>query len=65
MFALANRPPGKLLYLLFCIALPQCAMAEIGNSDIGMVIMHGRGGSPKKFVADLASSLEAGYPGKK
>ncbi len=40
-------------------ALPRAAMAE---SQIGIVIMHGKGGSPDKFVSGLASALaDKGY----
>lgn len=36
--------------------------AQLSASGIGIVIMHGKGGSPSRYVSDLASSLEAkGY----
>ncbi|HEY9191264.1 MAG TPA: hypothetical protein VIO81_00185 [Methyloversatilis sp.] len=35
------------------------ATAQSGPSVVGVVIMHGKGGSPAKHVADLASALEA------
>lgn len=38
------------------------AAAQSGPPATGIVIMHGKGGSPAKHVADLASSLESkGY----
>lgn len=44
------------------MAFPLAGMAETTASAIGIVIMHGKGGSPTKHVSDLASSLEAkGY----
>lgn len=54
---------------LFALILPivgllasQTAIAETDGAKIGIVVMHGKGGSPTKFVADLARSLEAeGY----
>ena len=50
----------------FIVALlPLQALSEpqqIGPQQIGIVIMHGKGGSPAKHVSDLASALEAkGY----
>jgi alpha-beta hydrolase superfamily lysophospholipase len=48
----------KMILVPLCLTLPLSAMAEISSSNIGIVIMHGKGGSPKKFVAELASSLE-------
>ncbi len=35
------------------------AMAETNNTKIGIVVMHGKGGSPSKHVSELASALEA------
>jgi pimeloyl-ACP methyl ester carboxylesterase len=47
---------------VFCMAFPFAGMAETTASPIGIVIMHGKGGSPTKHVSDLASSLEGkGY----
>ncbi|SFF82058.1 Serine aminopeptidase, S33 [Duganella sp. CF458] len=38
------------------------AMAQPAPQAVGIVVMHGKGGSPTKFVAELASGLEAkGY----
>ena len=42
--------------LLFLSAV---ADSDSDNSKIGLVIMHGKGGSPTKFVADLAAALES------
>jgi alpha-beta hydrolase superfamily lysophospholipase len=56
-----TAPSGRflmLLALLFAgISLPLTASAEAG-SRIGIVIMHGKGGSPSKYVSELASALE-------
>jgi len=55
-------PSSRLLialtFLFAGILLPLTASAEAG-SRIGIVIMHGKGGSPTKHVSDLASALEA------
>ncbi len=40
------------------IACPQTSMAQAPSPAIGVVIMHGKGGSPARHVASLASSLE-------
>jgi pimeloyl-ACP methyl ester carboxylesterase len=40
------------------IAFAQTSMAQAPSSAIGVVIMHGKGGSPARFVSSLASSLE-------
>jgi pimeloyl-ACP methyl ester carboxylesterase len=40
------------------IAFAQSSMAQAPSSGIGVVIMHGKGGSPAGFVSSLASSLE-------
>jgi len=39
-------------------ALPLTVTAQTASSKIGIVIMHGKGGSPTRHVSDLASSLE-------
>ncbi|MBI2312296.1 MAG: alpha/beta hydrolase [Betaproteobacteria bacterium] len=39
-------------------ALSPAAAAQTPPSAIGIVVMHGKGGSPAKFVSDLASGLE-------
>lgn len=43
---------------LFCTALPFTAAAQASTPKIGIVIMHGKGGSPNRHVADLANDLE-------
>lgn len=43
---------------LFCTALPFTAAAQANAPKIGIVIMHGKGGSPARFVSDLANHLE-------
>jgi pimeloyl-ACP methyl ester carboxylesterase len=43
---------------IFSMIFPFTGMAETTASPIGIVIMHGKGGSPAKHVSDLASSLE-------
>ena len=49
-----------LIMLVFSasVFLSPNAMAETSNK-IGIVLMHGKGGSPTKYVAELASALEA------
>ncbi len=50
---------ASLVFLAFCAA-PLAAMAQ--GEPIGIVIMHGKGGSPTRLVADLARNLEGkGY----
>lgn len=48
-----------LTFPIISIFLPLTAIAETSSIKIGIVIMHGKGGSPTKHVSDLASSLEA------
>lgn len=43
---------------IISLCLPLAATAETGAVKIGIVIMHGKGGSPAGYVSDLASSLE-------
>lgn len=43
---------------VFGTTLPLTVAAEAVTSKIGIVVMHGKGGSPTKHVAELASSLE-------
>lgn len=51
-----------LLVLIVATAVPAVASAQTPASQIGIVIMHGKGGSPTRLVSDLASSLESdGY----
>jgi pimeloyl-ACP methyl ester carboxylesterase len=47
-----------LIFLLLSMSLPLPALAETSPLRIGIVIMHGKGGSPTKYVADLAAALE-------
>lgn len=55
--------------LLICLSAifatmlgPASALADTGGIKIGIVVMHGKGGSPAKHVSELASALEAhGY----
>ncbi|MDR3391657.1 MAG: alpha/beta hydrolase [Sulfuriferula sp.] len=50
---------GRVLIALSCVFLPLTAFAETGNDKIGIVIMHGKGGSPTQHVAALAAALSA------
>jgi len=43
---------------IISIILPQTAKAEMSDIKIGIVLMHGKGGSPTKYVSELASALE-------
>jgi len=54
----ASRFLVALTFLFASILLPLTASAEFGSTRIGIVIMHGKGGSPTKHVSDLASALE-------
>ncbi len=45
-------------FLVVSILLPLRAIAETSHIKIGIVLMHGKGGSPTKHVSDLASALE-------
>lgn len=47
-----------LTFAMVSIFLPLTAIAETSPIKIGIVLMHGKGGSPTKHVSDLASSLE-------
>ena len=38
--------------------VPLAVVAETTSPKIGVVVMHGKGGSPTKFVSELAASLE-------
>jgi alpha-beta hydrolase superfamily lysophospholipase len=52
-----------LALVVIAVCLPHTAPAQTPLSETGIVIMHGKGGSPTRYVADLASSLEKkGYP---
>jgi pimeloyl-ACP methyl ester carboxylesterase len=47
---------------IIVVTIIQPAAAQSSPPKIGIVIMHGKGGSPTKYVAELASSLEGkGY----
>lgn len=48
-----------LIFPVMSLLLPLTAIAETSSIKIGIVLMHGKGGSPTKQVSDLASSLEA------
>jgi len=41
------------------IVFTGAAMAQTAPQTVGVVVMHGKGGSPTKFVAELASGLES------
>ena len=47
-----------LALVIIATCLSPTANTQTPSSGIGIVIMHGKGGSPAKHVADLASSLE-------
>jgi pimeloyl-ACP methyl ester carboxylesterase len=47
-----------LTFSIISLCLPLTVTAETSAVKIGIVIMHGKGGSPAKYVSDLASSLE-------
>lgn len=54
------RVIARLALAALAVTLPLSVVAQ--GEPIGIVIMHGKGGSPTKFVADLARSLEGkGY----
>ena len=54
----ATRVYITLALVIIATCLSPTANAQTPSSGIGIVIMHGKGGSPAKHVADLASSLE-------
>lgn len=45
-------------FLLAGLCAPFSALAEMRSAEIGIVLMHGKGGSPAKHVAELAAALE-------
>jgi len=45
-------------FLLLGLGWPQMVMAETGALRIGIVLMHGKGGSPTRLGADLGAALE-------
>lgn len=56
-----TRSPSALIALSLAIVaggMAFSASAQIPALAIGIVIMHGKGGSPRWYVSDLASSLE-------
>ena len=49
----------RALLLLAAVAFSfLAAISHAAPSDIGIVLMHGKGGSPGRFVSDLATALE-------
>ncbi len=55
-------PFASLVMVVFGMVLSFGVLAEPVSPKIGIVLMHGKGGSPSKHVADLASWLESkGY----
>lgn len=48
---------ARLILAVFAAALPMTAVAQA--EPIGIVIMHGKGGSPQRLVLELAKGLEA------
>jgi pimeloyl-ACP methyl ester carboxylesterase len=58
----AMRNSITLILVVVAFCLSDASFAEAPSPGIGIVIMHGKGGSPAKFVAELASALEGkGY----
>lgn len=54
-----TTPLGMTLAVaIIAVAIAQTSMAQAPSSEIGVVIMHGKGGSPTRHVSNLASSLE-------
>lgn len=47
-----------LVLVIILATVIQPAAAQSPSPSVGIVIMHGKGGTPTKYVADLASSLE-------
>ena len=47
-----------LALLVLAVLTPAAAFSEAGAAKIGIVVMHGKGGSPARFVSDIASALE-------
>src|SRR5687768_8836842 len=45
-------------FIIIFLFITATTAAQSPASGIGIVIMHGKGGSPTKYVSDLASSLE-------
>lgn len=59
MITALSRLLIALTLAIVSIFLPLTAIAETSTIKIGIVIMHGKGGSPTKHVSDLAASLES------
>lgn len=51
--------PGFFSKLAAMFLFAGAAAAQTAPQAVGVVVMHGKGGSPTKFVAELASGLEA------
>ena len=49
---------GLVKRFIALLAISACLVAQAEDSKIGVVVMHGKGGTPTKFVSGLASSLE-------
>lgn len=47
-----------LVFPIMSALMPASAIAETSNSTIGIVLMHGKGGTPTKYISDLAGPLE-------
>ena len=58
MASLLQRLAVYLILPVACWLASPAAMAETANHAIGIVLMHGKGGSPTKFISDLAGPLE-------
>lgn len=59
MTSVFSRFLFTLAFAVVSLLSPLTAIAETSSIKIGIVLMHGKGGSPTKHVSDLASSLEA------
>lgn len=53
-----SRMLRKLATFALALALPLAGLCDAASPKIGIVIMHGKGGSPAKHVNGLASALE-------
>lgn len=54
----SGRNLFTLILLILGVFTSPAAPADAVANKIGIVLMHGKGGSPTKYVADLASALE-------
>jgi pimeloyl-ACP methyl ester carboxylesterase len=54
----ARLPAGATLALVLGAAICAPAAAQPAPEEIGVVVMHGKGGSPTRYVAELATGLE-------